>query len=107
MLKSAALATTQLAPRLQALADPNRLRILEVLRRGERCVCRLEELLGMDQPLLSHHLRVLREAGLVSGRREGRWVHYSIVPEALSALEAFLFELRMEAATAIPGSDRC
>ena len=92
---------------MQALADPNRLRILEVLRRGERCVCHLEEPLGMDQPLLSHHLRVLREAGLVSGQKEGRWVHYSIVPEALSELESFLAELRLDAITAIPGADRC
>jgi ArsR family transcriptional regulator len=94
-------------PRLQALADSNRLRILDALRDGERCVCRLTDSLEMAQPLLSHHLKVLREAGLVSGRKDGRWVHYSIIPDALSDLERFLAEMREDAAMADPIRDRC
>lgn len=61
----------------------------------------------MPQPLLSHHLKVLREVGLVSGRKDGRWVHYSIVPEALSELEALLAGIRDDAMTAAPILDRC
>jgi len=92
---------------LQALADFNRFRILLALRNGERCVCRLTEGLEMGQPLLSHHLKVLREAGLVSGRKDGRWVHYSIIPDALSDLERFLSEMREDAVMAAPIRDRC
>nr|NIQ55727.1 winged helix-turn-helix transcriptional regulator [Gemmatimonadota bacterium]NIR38017.1 winged helix-turn-helix transcriptional regulator [Actinomycetota bacterium]NIS32583.1 winged helix-turn-helix transcriptional regulator [Actinomycetota bacterium]NIU65809.1 winged helix-turn-helix transcriptional regulator [Actinomycetota bacterium]NIW29359.1 metalloregulator ArsR/SmtB family transcription factor [Actinomycetota bacterium] len=63
----------------QALADENRLRIVTALLDGERCVCELMERLDLGQSLLSHHLRTLKEAGLVSDRRDGRWVHYSLV----------------------------
>lgn len=66
-----------------ALSDPTRLSILELLREGELCVCELQVELAAAQSRLSFHLRVLREAGLVTGRREGRWSYYSIVPEAL------------------------
>lgn len=67
-----------------ALSDETRLGILEMLRNGERCVCDLQEELDAAQSRLSFHLRVLREAGLVSDRREGRWSYYSILPEALA-----------------------
>lgn len=66
-----------------ALSDETRLAILEMLRDGERCVCELQDELDAAQSRLSFHLRVLREAGLVMDRREGRWSYYSIVPEAL------------------------
>jgi ArsR family transcriptional regulator len=84
---------------LHALSDENRLRVVDALRLGERCVCQLTEGLGISQSLLSHHLRVLREAGLVSDRREGRWVHYSLVPGALGELERFFGDLRDGALT--------
>src|ERR671933_1426956 len=67
-----------------ALSDETRLGILEMLRGGERCVCELQADLGAAQSRLSFHLRVLREAGLVADRREGRWSYYSIAPEALA-----------------------
>ncbi|HEU4643244.1 MAG TPA: metalloregulator ArsR/SmtB family transcription factor [Gemmatimonadaceae bacterium] len=67
-----------------ALSDATRLAILEMLRGGERCVCELQDELDAAQSRLSFHLRVLREAGLVTDRREGRWSYYSIVPEALA-----------------------
>lgn len=66
-----------------ALSDATRLSILEMLRGGERCVCELQDELGAAQSRLSFHLRVLREAGLVADRREGRWAYYRIVPDAL------------------------
>ncbi len=67
-----------------ALSDETRLRILERLRRGERCVCELTDALEAAQSRLSFHLRILKEAGLVTDRREGRWTYYAINPDALS-----------------------
>ncbi len=67
-----------------ALSDPTRLSILEMLRGGEQCVCDLQDGLDAAQSRLSFHLKVLREAGLVTGRREGRWSYYAIVPSALA-----------------------
>jgi ArsR family transcriptional regulator len=66
-----------------ALSDETRLDILEKLRGGEQCVCDLQDDLDAAQSRLSFHLRVLREAGLVTDRKEGRWSYYSIAPEAL------------------------
>jgi len=86
----------------QALADVNRLRVLDALRDGERCVCELQEDLGLGQSLLSHHLRALREAGLVTDRREGRWVHYSLALDAVEDVEAYLRGLREDAMVAEP-----
>ena len=67
-----------------ALSDSTRLAILDMLRGGERCVCELQDELDAAQSRLSFHLKVLREAGLVSDRKEGRWSYYSIVPESLA-----------------------
>lgn len=78
------------AKRFKALADENRLRILAMLRYGEHCVCDLTTALDAGQSLLSHHLKTLKDAGLVTDRREGRWAYYSIVPEAFAELEAWL-----------------
>lgn len=78
-----------MAPMLAALADPVRLRIVSILLAasdGSCCGCDLEEPLGLSQPTISHHLRVLREAGLVVGEKRGRWVHYHVVPERLTEL---------------------
>jgi ArsR family transcriptional regulator len=67
-----------------ALSDVTRLSILDMLRDGERCVCELQDQLDAAQSRLSFHLKVLREAGLVADRKEGRWSYYRIVPDALS-----------------------
>ena len=69
-----------------ALSDETRLEIMEMLRGGERCVCELTDELDAAQSRLSFHLRVLKEAGLVTDRKEGRWSYYAIVPEALAEL---------------------
>jgi ArsR family transcriptional regulator, arsenate/arsenite/antimonite-responsive transcriptional repressor len=73
-----------------ALSDPTRLRIVELLRHGERCVCDLTEAAAAAQSRLSFHLRVLKDAGLVSDRREGRWIYYEIRRDALDTLGAVL-----------------
>jgi len=78
-----------MAPMLAALADPVRLRIVSMLLAapdGSCCGCDLEEPLGLSQPTVSHHLKVLREAGLVDGERSGRWVHYRVVPDRLEEI---------------------
>jgi len=66
-----------------ALSDTTRLAALDMLRDGERCVCELQDELDVAQSRLSFHLKVLKDAGLVEDRREGRWSYYTIVPGAL------------------------
>jgi ArsR family transcriptional regulator, arsenate/arsenite/antimonite-responsive transcriptional repressor len=71
----------------QALSDETRLRLLERLREGEQCVCELTDAFKTGQSRLSFHLRVLKNAGLVTDRPEGRWIYYSLNPDALRELE--------------------
>jgi len=81
----------ELASGFQALADPVRLRVLSILAsspEGEVCVCDFVGPLGKSQPTVSHHLRILSEAGLVHGDRRGKWVWYSLNRERLSELRA-------------------
>ncbi len=82
----------QLAAWFGVLADPTRLRLLSLIAAaGEACAaCELVEPLGVSQPTVSHHLKVLREAGLVESRKQGRWVYYRPVPERLSILSRAL-----------------
>ena len=87
-------APREVGPILRALADDNRLRILGKLRSGEQCVCTLTNSLDCAQSLLSHHLKTLKAAGLVTDRREGRWAYYAINPDAISFIERFLASLR-------------
>jgi ArsR family transcriptional regulator len=73
----------------KALADPARLRLLSLIGAhagGEACVCELTEAFDLTQPTISHHLRVLREAGLIDSERRGTWVYYRVRPEALGRL---------------------
>ena len=83
MPSATSLDLSRAAQLFHALSDATRLEILEKLRGGEQCVCDLQDDLEAAQSRLSFHLRVLKEAGLVSDRREGRWSYYSIVPDAL------------------------
>ncbi|MEP7059183.1 MAG: metalloregulator ArsR/SmtB family transcription factor [Actinomycetota bacterium] len=83
----------RLAAALRVLADPARLRILSIIDAhpsGESCVCDLTEPLGLSQPTVSHHLRVLTEAGLVEREQRGRWVYYRVCPEPLEMLRGAL-----------------
>ncbi len=80
-----------LAARFKALADPTRVAIVNRLAgAGEVCVCAFVGDLGLSQPTVSHHLRILREAGLVEARRERTWMYYRLVPDAVDALAAAL-----------------
>lgn len=78
---------------LKVVADPARLRILSMLARSgdnEICVCDLTEPLGLSQPTVSHHMKVLREAGLTESERRGKWVYHRLVPERLSQISSAL-----------------
>jgi ArsR family transcriptional regulator, arsenate/arsenite/antimonite-responsive transcriptional repressor len=76
----------------KALGDPIRLQLVDVLRKhaGKVCVCELVPLFDLSQPTVSHHLKVLREAGLVDSERRGLWAYYYVVPDALYELAAWL-----------------
>jgi ArsR family transcriptional regulator len=74
---------TRAARLFHALSDETRLAVLEMLRDGERCVCDLQSDLGAAQSRLSFHLKVLKEAGLVADRKEGRWSYYALASDAL------------------------
>jgi ArsR family transcriptional regulator len=80
----------------RALGDETRLRLLKRLREGEQCVCDLTDELESKQSLLSFHLRSLKEAGLVTDRRDGRWVYYALNPDALDTLRRLLDDLKPE-----------
>lgn len=76
----------------KAFCDENRVRILKSLRSGEKCACKLLEELSVTQPTLSHHMKILCDSGVVVGRKDGKWMHYSISPKgakiAADCLEA-------------------
>ncbi len=77
----------QIVAVLKAMADPNRLRIIDIIMEGETCNCELTDRLGLTTNLLSHHLRVLKKAGLVSSRRDEidkRWIYYRVNEEVIA-----------------------
>jgi ArsR family transcriptional regulator len=90
--------------RLRALGEPLRWRIAELLAAEELCVCHLTEELGVPQSLVSHHLRVLRDAGLVEAERYRYWMYYRIRPQALAELAEYLGGLA--AGSPAPGTRR-
>jgi ArsR family transcriptional regulator len=80
-----------LAAVFAALSDPVRLRLLSIVASdGEVCSCHLEEPLGKSQPTISHHTKVLAEAGLITGEKRGRWMWWRVVPEQMAALRGVL-----------------
>ena len=83
---------TELARRVKAIADPTRLRLLSLIAAADRevCMCDLIAPVGLSQPTVSHHLKILVEGGLVSRDKRGVWVYYSLVPGALDLLSAVL-----------------
>jgi ArsR family transcriptional regulator len=80
-----------------ALSDETRLEIIELLRKGERCVCELTDSLDAAQSRLSFHLRVLKDAGIVRDRKDGRWVHYELDPEAFEEVETLISGMKPRA----------
>jgi len=86
-------AAVEMAAKFKALSDPVRLQLLSSVAShagGEACVCDISTGVGVSQPTVSHHLKVLRGAGLLTSQRRASWVYYAVVPEALEALSALL-----------------
>jgi ArsR family transcriptional regulator len=79
-----------LADLLKSVADETRLVILTMLHDGEMCVCEIMEALPISQPAVSRHLRILRQTGLITDRRQGKWVFYSLSPEVIEFVASFL-----------------
>lgn len=96
-------AATEMAAKFKALSDPVRLHLLSLVashRGGEACVCDITSDVRVSQPTVSHHLKVLRDAGLLTSQRRASWVYYAVVPETLSALSALL-RTGVDAATSV------
>ena len=83
---------TEAAKVFKAFCDENRLQILALLRSGEKCACKLLDDLHITQPTLSHHMKLLCDAGVVQGRKEGKWVHYSLNPAGAKRAKKLLEE---------------
>ena len=83
----------RIASVFKALSDENRIRILKLLQSGEKCACVLLDDLQITQPTLSHHMKILCDSGIVVGRKEGKWMHYSISAEGAYAAQKSLQEL--------------
>lgn len=97
---------TRAARLFHALSDETRLAVLDMLRSGEQCVCDLQGALDAAQSRLSFHLKVLKDAGLVRDRKEGRWSYYAIDPDAVAELETLVESLRPELVRITRGSPR-
>ena len=74
----------------KAFCDENRIRILNLLSTGEKCACKLLEELNITQPTLSHHMKILCDSGVVVGRKEGKWMHYSISAKGVDKAKKYL-----------------
>ena len=85
-------AAERIAQLAKALGDPVRLQLVDVLRKhaGKVCVCELVPLFALSQPTVSHHLKVLRQAGIVGSERQGLWAYYYVIPDALEELAGWL-----------------
>ena len=93
--------------RFQAIAEETRLEIVQLLSGGERCVCELQTELDAAQSRLSFHLKKLKDAGVITDRRDGRWVYYSLVPDALEEMRAFLGVVKEENDACRAGGGGC
>lgn len=94
MASSTASATARSAALFHALSDEARLQIIQILLDGEHCVCDLQSHLDVAQSRLSYHLKVLKDAGVVTDRREGRWAYYTLNRDAIVEAERLLAALR-------------
>ena len=80
----------KIAAIFKAFCDENRIRIIKLLRTGEKCACKLLEEINVTQPTLSHHMKILCDAGIVVGRKEGKWMHYSISTQGIEQVKECL-----------------
>ncbi len=90
-----------------ALSDETRLQLLDFLAEGEQCVCDLTDALKTGQSRLSFHLKILKDAGLLSDRRDGRWVYYALNQDAVDELDELVKSLKSKARTALRRTQRC
>lgn len=74
----------------KAFCDENRIKIIKSLRSGEKCACKLLEEIDVTQPTLSHHMKILCDSGIVVGRKDGKWMHYSICEDGVKLAEEYL-----------------
>jgi len=87
---------SETAKLLKAISDKNRLKIIDLLSCGKMCVCKITENLNLSQPNISHHLKVLKEAGLIKSTKRGKWVDYELKLEKLERLQLDLGEIIAE-----------
>ena len=78
----------------KAFCDENRIKILQLLRDGEKCACVLLGEMNITQPTLSHHMKILCDSGIVVGRKEGKWMHYAISSEGIDMAQEYLISLK-------------
>ncbi|MGN1105069.1 MAG: ArsR/SmtB family transcription factor [Huintestinicola sp.] len=78
----------------KAFCDENRIKILQLLKGGEKCACMLLEEMNITQPTLSHHMKILCDSGIVTGRKEGKWMHYSISEVGIERAQEYLISLK-------------
>ena len=97
----------RMAAMFKAFADENRIQILELLRDGERCACMLLEEMKITQPTLSHHMKILCDSGIVVGRKEGKWMHYSISEDGLENVRNYVDELMTNTKTGDDSPEPC
>ena len=107
MTANARIATDRAAEIFHALSDETRLELIHLLRKGERCVCDLTSALDAAQSRLSFHLKVLKDAGIVSDRKEGRWVHYELNEEAFADAHRLLTGLEPQHARHLKKAEGC
>jgi ArsR family transcriptional regulator len=107
MATAAAVDLSRAAELFHALSDETRLAIVQRLRSGERCVCDLTDLLEAAQSRLSFHMKVLKDAGLVTDRRQGRWIHYSLNTEAFAEVQELLGDMKPSSRRLAVKDDDC
>ncbi len=87
------LTNAEIAKVFKALCDENRIQILRFLGKSEKCACQLLEKLNLTQPTLSYHMKILCDSGIVTGRKEGKWIYYQLSPQANETLVRIVNEL--------------
>lgn len=102
---------TKIAERLKALAEPTRLKILEMLAEEEMCACEIIDRLHLSQPAVSHHLKILRQSDIIKDRKEGKWVFYALNREGyitfLQNLPSYCNPLKISAIKSKPAANDC
>ena len=101
------LTNRQMTVIFKAFCDENRLQILQLLQGGERCACELLEEMSLSQPTLSHHMKILCDSGVVIGRKEGKWMYYTISPEGSALAKDCITEITSVHEQSLPIHPKC